>query len=206
MKNVVTHVLESDLSVIGQNLDALTRTYPFDVSVEDTEAVVAVKLNHRNAKGADGKPATGAAEFEAVGNALSMSTLKDQGGTWVLDETVFPNNVDDIEKMCDVKFVFEKANEKIIVIAHQHALDYAKQDAPFEEGDYTRMHAQTFAKQVLQNVLDNWNDADLAGDGKTAVAKIIEKAIDREFPTLTNDQELAILYEQLGSYTCRQCG
>jgi len=202
MASIVTRVLDSDLLSIGQNIADLSDN-PADPAPGSgfDEQVKAVRLSYKDSGG------VGAAQMQNICNSLSMSEITEAGGTWTLGPQVGPGAAaaTSIAGMADIKFVFEGENEKIIVVPNKNALAFARQEPPLKEGGYVDDLAREHALVVKGEVEDRLDEAGAElGPQKDAILALIQAAIDEKFEE--SDSPLNTLFEQLGSYTCRQCG
>lgn len=202
MPSIVTRVLKSTISAIGQNIAALSDKPPaFSDDDEHLEQRQAVRLTYKES----GRP--GSDYMQNICNALAMAEITENGGKWTPQPDVGPKACAEIEAIADIKFIFENENEKVIVIPNKNALAYALQDPPLKEGAYLRAFARENALEVKNEVAVRWDDTDAdLGPHKEAVLELIQQAINERFKVLEPDDKLSVFFEQLGSYTCRQCG
>lgn len=201
MPSIVTRVEDSDLDVIGENIAALSDNPPNVAAGPHLEQREAVRLSYRTT----GNP--GADHMGNISGALSMSTITNTAGTWTDSAPIGPGPSSAIEAVADVKFIFERENEKVIVVPNKDALEFALQTPPFKEGDYIDAFAKETGAKIVE-ALDAEIDANhpnLASN-KDEIMTALSAAIANRFPELSASQKEDVLYEQLGSYTCRQCG
>ena len=203
MVNIVTHVENSNIFEIGKNVDELSSMNPFVVNSTNKEIVQAFSASHRHAKDGLGNPAEGANEVQSICDSLVVSQIEFVGGAWVPKNTIPQNSSDNLLDIADVKFVLEKENEKIIVIPHKNALDYAKQQPPLAEGAYEGHIRNEAVEDLKQHIDDNLALYSGVGVPKAKVMEILDIALGGAFGP---QNPMDTFYQQLGSYTCRQCG
>ena len=203
MDSVITRIQDSELYTIGTNLSELGKRAA-DVKAaardEDKEEITAYKMSYR-ATGANGSE-----QMKGVCSGLAMSTIEKRAGKWEIQTSAGPNNCDGISAFADVKFIFEKENEKVVVIPHTDALDYARQDPPLEEGGYYDDFAHDHVMRLRDAVLVAVNADDDLHPHAAALKAMFNKIIETHYASPDDARKTAILYEQLGGYTCRQCG
>lgn len=196
MVSIVTHVRHSEIEEIGNAVADLSKLDPFVVPETVKETLVAIKLSHRASVTLGGVAAVGAEEMQRIADALSVSPIaQDASGDWNTGDRIGPRQPDEIAEIADVKFLFEKSNEKIIVIPHENALASAD-EKPLPQANYAMVLAVRILRERLQTALD----------GQDEVLTAVNAALDNMLEPFGAATDLAVLYQQLGSYTCRQCG
>ncbi len=209
MVSIVTHVESSNLRVIGENIGRLSQLHPFVVPDDAKEAVVSIKLSHQHTQASDGSPAVGADSIAAIADALSMSVIeRNASNEWETVRQYGMDTPDPVEQVADIRLVFEGQNEKVIVVPNQDALEYATQAPPLAEGGYAVAVVANDVAQLLRDKVDEILSSPAAplAPQKAAIVSLIDSTIAELFPAQSASEKLNTLFEQLGSYTCRQCG
>lgn len=197
MSDIVTRVLISRIDEIGSNIDDLSQLAPLAADPADSESVEAVSLSHKDS----GQP--GAVQMQNICNALAISKISNDSGEWAPVLDVGPGECDDVPGVADVKFIFERPGEKIIVVPHKNALAFAKQEPPLEEGNYLKAIARDEVLAISDELAEAMGaNADLQPH-TDAIVGLLNTLIEERFP---EGEPMQTLFQQLGSYTCRQCG
>jgi hypothetical protein len=184
---------------IGKSLDTLAR----EKAAGTIPAMGQIDFVDTNF-GAGG--AAGAAIAE-VCNALAMKAVVPEDDDWTPVGQFGPGDCPALSGGgFSVKFVFEGPDDLIIVVPHADSLAYGFDKKPMKEAAYVtrtqevRELAKHIAERTAVEVLA------MAAGGATPdaadIAGKIEEILDAEIPVLDDE---SVFYEQLGSYSIRQC-
>ena len=207
-----TNIPSSALLSIGEHIEKLAQDFQND-DITPNDSVPAINLSING---------TGKQEVEGIAAAMSISRVaKVDSDSWEHKETVFgATPADLLSKNINVKFVFESANETILVVRDAEALEYGKhtgtvpdvsggglqdiqQSPPMKEGEYIQKvpEVRDFILKLLSDAVRPISDTAT----KDEVVQAIKNHIDAKVPPLDSDGAKKVFYEQLGAYSVRQC-
>ena len=141
--------------------------------------------------------------------ALALSELKRVDSDWELGPTIGPGECDRIKSKFDVKLVFEEPGQAILLVPSKNNLDYGLQEPPMKEFDYIlRIDEVIKGKIALLQELSKkiQNLEEISGEPLEEKVKRTTDEFIEENDNLKPLDPVDVFHDQLGAYSCRQCG
>jgi len=192
----------TDVRKVGNNLAVLANVAD---TVAGTKTLKAVDLSFGKKDGSEAEEAV-----YAIGEALAVSEITQTGGSWKLGDQIGRDDGATIQSTFKVTVVFEEPGQAILLVPDKDNLQFGLQDPPMHEFPYVAQleGVQNEMKAMLEGLCEKIKllpevaSAGLADKIDTAT----ESFIGTRLKPLTNTEKVDVFHEQLGAYSCRQCG
>ncbi len=147
------------------------------------------------------------AQVSEVCEALAVAPLKKVGGKWELGPITGPKDCKNLKKNHpNIRIVFEEEDELVLSIPHWFNIEFGLQNPPMWESDYIVALCKddiiAICDEIERKVL-GLRDVSSNPGLSDKIRAVFDDVKQTRIPP-RND--VKIFHQQLGSYTCRQCG